>query len=57
MNAPMSKRINASTKIIFSDLDNLISLHFLLATIFLPSEYQSVSLKEVTAVKNYSLNK
>lgn len=54
INAPVSRRINAKTKIIFSDLDNFISPHLLLAIIFLPSEYQSINPNEVTAAKRYA---
>jgi len=54
MNAPHNNKTNESTKIIFSEVANLISFHFLILIIFLPSEYQRVNLYDTATAKRYA---
>ena len=56
MNAALNSRTNASAKRILSDKANVTSRQFLLATIFFPSEYQSVNLNDVVAASKYAEN-
>ena len=54
MNALQNSKTNTRIKIIFSEVVNLISFNFLLLIIFLPSEYQRVSLNDTAAAKIYA---
>jgi len=54
--AAQNKRTNASIKKTLSGPVKLVSLHALLATIFLRFEYQSVNLNDVAAANRYAEN-
>jgi len=54
MNAPHNNKTNESTKIIFSEVANLMSFNFLPLIIFLPSEYQRVNLNDKAATNRYA---
>ena len=56
MKAPHKRKTNASTRSILSDVVRFTSRQFLLATIFFPSEYQSVNLNDVVAASKYAEN-
>jgi len=54
MNALQNSKTNTRIKIIFSEVANLMSFHFLILIIFLPSEYQRVNLYDTATAKRYA---
>jgi len=54
MDALQNSKTNTRIKIIFSEVANLMSFHFLLLIIFLPSEYQRVNLNDTAAASRYA---